>query len=187
MEAVTAHGVTLAGCGECPADLTVWAAGVKAPAVLAGIPGLRTNRLQQLKVTPGQHSTDDERIFALRDCASLQPAGADRPLPLTAQVATQQALHLARHLGDTLRGRATPDFVHRDLGALVSLGKYSAYGTLGSAGRFPGHFIRGRVAQWGHACLLRRHRAAVLGWGRMSLGWMAERWHHLAYPRIRLS
>jgi NADH:ubiquinone reductase (H+-translocating) len=187
VEAVTAHGVTLAGRGDCPADITVWAAGVKAPAVLAGISGLHSNRLQQLEVTPGLHTTRDERIFALGDCASLQPVGSARPLPPTAQVATQQALHLARHLGDTLRGRATPAFVHRDFGALVSLGKYSAYGTLGSAGLFPGHFVRGRVAQWGHAWLHRRHQAAVLGWGRMSLGWMAEGWHRLAYPRIRLS
>lgn len=187
VQGVDEKGVTLADRGHCAADLTVWAAGVMAPSLLSGISGLRTNRLHQIEVTPGLHSTEDEQVFALGDCASLQLPGAARPLPPTAQIATQQALHLAQHMGKALKGQTIPAFASRDFGALVSLGKYSAYGTLGSAGLFPGHFIRGRLAQWGHAWLHRRHQAAVLGWGRMSLGWMAEGWHRLAYPRIRLS
>ena len=187
VESVSATGVTLLGGVHSPSDLMVWAAGVQAPRVLSGIQGLRTNRLRQLEVTPGLQTTQDERVFALGDCASLLPEGAERPLPPTAQIATQQAQHLARHLGATLRGRTMPAFVHHDRGALVSLGKYSAYGTLGSAGIFPGYFVRGSLAQWGHAWLYRRHQAAIQGWGRMSLGWMAEQWHRAAYPPIRLS
>lgn len=187
VEAVTPTGVQLAGQGHRMADLTVWAAGVQAPAVLAGIAGLQTNRLHQLAVTPGLQCIGDARIYAIGDCASLLPEGSARPLPPTAQVATQQAMHLARHLPAALRGGSVPSFVHRDLGALVSLGATNAYGTLGSAGPLPGSFIRGRLAQWGHAWLHRRHQAAVQGWGRMALGWMAEQWHHAAHPRIRLS
>jgi NADH dehydrogenase len=187
VEAVTADGVNLTDHGNCSADITVWAAGVRAPALLAAIPGLVTNRLNQLEVTSSLQCTEDERIFALGDCTSLQLANASRPLPPTAQVATQQAEHLARHLGVVLKGCSLPSFVYRDLGALVSLGKYSAYGTLGSAGMFPGHFVRGRIAQWGHAWLHRRHQAAVLGWGHMSLGWVVEQVYNLTYPNIRLS
>lgn len=184
---VSPGGVEVAGLGLQPADLTIWAAGVKAPDVLAGIEGLQANRLQQLCITAGLHSSSDDRIFAIGDCASLQAPGAERALPPTAQVATQQAQHLVRHLPALLRGRTLPDFRHRDLGALVSLSRYSAYGTLGSAGVLPGHFLRGRIAQLGHDWLHRRHQAAVLGWGRTGLLWLTERLHRWALPPIRLS
>jgi len=187
VQAVSAAGVTLGNGGLQPADLTVWAAGVKAPDVLARIGGLATNRLQQLAVTPGLHTTADERIFALGDCANLQPPDAAQPLPPTAQVATQQALHLVRQLPALLRGRKAPAFVYRDLGALVSLGRYSAYGTLGASRVLPGHFLSGRVAQLGHSWLHRRHQAAVQGWGRSSLLCLTERWQRLVLPPIRLS
>lgn len=186
-QAVSAAGVTLGNGSLQPADLTVWAAGVRAPDVLARIDGLATNRLQQLAVTPGLHTTADERIFALGDCASLHYPGAGHALPPTAQVATQQAQHLARHLPALMRGRAAPAFVYQDLGALVSLGQYSAYGTLGASGVLPGHFLCGRVAQLGHSWLHLRHQAAVQGWGRSSLLWLTERWQRLVLPPIRLS
>ncbi len=187
VQAVSAEGVSLAGRGLQAADLTVWAAGVKAPDVLARIDGLATNRLQQLAVAPDLHTTGDDRIFALGDCASLQQPGAAQALPPTAQVATQQALHLARHLPALLRGQRAPAFAHRDLGALVSLGRYSAYGTLGAAGVLPGHFLSGRLAQLGHTWLHRRHQAAVQGWGRAGLTWLTEQLHRAAFPTIRLS
>lgn len=187
VQSVSAAGVEVAGLGLQPAQLTVWAAGVKAPDVLAGIDGLPTNRLQQLHTTPALHSTGDERIFAIGDCASLQLPDSERSLPPTAQVATQQAQHLARHLVDRLHGRPLLDFRHRDLGSLVSLSRYSAYGTLGRAGVLPGHFLSGRVAQMGHDWLHRRHQAAVLGWARTGLLWVTEHLHRRALPPIRLS
>src|SRR5215475_11607974 len=62
---VTADGVRLAGGQVIPAELVVWAAGVKAPDVLRDIDGLETNRLNQLVVTPTLQATRDENIFAI--------------------------------------------------------------------------------------------------------------------------
>src|SRR5215475_13143609 len=62
---VTADGVKLASGQVIPAELVVWAAGVKAPDVLRDIDGLETNRLNQLVVTPTLQATRDENIFAI--------------------------------------------------------------------------------------------------------------------------
>lgn len=117
-----------------PGDLLVWAAGVKAPDFLQGIGGLDTNHANQILVRATMQTAQDERIFAVGDCASLVPADGERALPPTAQVATQQAAHLSRHLGAWLEGHAIPPFGYRDHGALVSLSDYNAFGALGRFG-----------------------------------------------------
>jgi len=126
-------------------------------------------------------------VFALGDCASLTPENHERPLPPTAQVATQQAEHLARHLPGWLAGAPMPEFAFRDFGSLVSLSDYGAFGTLGRFGFFPGGFIRGRFAQLSHAMLYRRHQQALHGFGRAGLMWTAEQINALVQPKIRLS
>jgi NADH dehydrogenase len=170
------------------ADLMVWAAGVKAPDFMNRLAGLATNRANQIVVTGTLQALDDERIFALGDCASLTLEGAQRPLPPTAQVATQQAEHLARHLPEWVcRNKPLPRFEFRDFGSLVSLSDYDAFGTLGRFGFFPGGLIRGRLAALSHAMLYRRHRQALHGFRRATLLWTAEQINGLAQPDIRLA
>ena len=53
-----------------PAELKVWAAGVKAPDFLQGIDGLETNRANQLLVDQTLKTSRDDNIFAFGDCAS---------------------------------------------------------------------------------------------------------------------
>ena len=65
---VTPNGVLLA-TGECiPAELVVWAAGVRAPAVLKDLAGLESNSINQLIVTPTLQTTRDPNVFAFGDC-----------------------------------------------------------------------------------------------------------------------
>ncbi|WCM93893.1 FAD-dependent oxidoreductase [Acidovorax sp. NCPPB 2350] len=170
-----AHGVTLADGRQVPAALTIWAAGVKGPDVLAGLDGLETTPSQQLRVLPSLQTTADETIYAVGDCASLTPQGAGRPLPPTAQVAHQQAQHLIRHLPRTIaQGREVPAFAYRDFGSMVSLGDYDAYASLGKFGLLEGLSLRGRLAQVSHALLYRDHQARLHGRFRGSLLWLAE-------------
>jgi NADH dehydrogenase len=83
-------------------------------------------------------------------------------LPPTAQVANQQALHLIRHLPAWLQeGKPLPSFRFRDLGALVALSDYNAFGTLGRFGFFTGRFIKGQFARLSHALLYRRLSAGA--------------------------
>jgi NADH:ubiquinone reductase (H+-translocating) len=80
-----------------PGALKVWAAGIRASDSFDES-GLELNRAGQLVVSPHLLVKGQQFIFALGDCASLVPEGAERPLPSTAQVANQQAQHLIRHL-----------------------------------------------------------------------------------------
>ncbi|MGE5524696.1 MAG: NAD(P)/FAD-dependent oxidoreductase, partial [Rhodospirillaceae bacterium] len=58
--AVEADGVKTASGRKIPTELTVWAAGIKAPAFLAQLDGLETNRLNQLVVHDTLQTTRDE-------------------------------------------------------------------------------------------------------------------------------
>ncbi|MDG5487769.1 FAD-dependent oxidoreductase [Sphingomonas sp. BGYR3] len=180
-------GFVIDGGERIDAALKVWAAGIRAAAVFEGS-GLATNRAGQILITPDLMAEGSRRIFALGDCASLTPDGAERPLPSTAQVANQQALHLIRHLPGWLeQGVEIPPFVFRDLGSLVSLSDYDAYGTLGRFGFFRGGLIKGRFAQASHAVLYRRHQLTLHGLMRALLLWLADRINATAQPPIRLS
>ena len=63
------------------ADLTVWAAGIKAPAILSELDGLPVNRLGQLIVRRTLQTEIDDNIFALGDCAACPWPGNERNVP----------------------------------------------------------------------------------------------------------
>jgi len=185
--AVEPYELQLSDGSSQPADLTVWAAGVKAPDFLSKLDGFTANRSNQISVRPTLQVLDDDNIFVLGDCSTLTLAGNERPLAPTAQVATQQAQFLAKHMPEWLGGGSLPDFSFRDFGALVSLSDYNAFGTLGQFGFFRGGFIKGRFAQLSHAMLYRQHQQALHGFGKATLLWTAERINGLVQPKIRLS
>jgi len=182
-----ADGFLLANGGRIDARLRVWAAGVKASDAIAGLAGFEQTRAGQLVVKPTLQTTVDDRVFAVGDCASFIPPGADRPLPPTAQVARQQAAHLSKHLPGWLEGGSLPPFEFRDLGSLVSLSNYNAYGTLGRYGLFKGRSIRGRFAQLSHAMLYRLHQAEIHGLGRAIAIWLSDFIATAVNYRIRVS
>ena len=117
----------------------------------------------------------------------LGAGGAGAAAATTARVANQQAMHLIRHLPAWLRdGKPVPPFRFRDLGALVALSDYNAFGTLGRFGFFKGGFIKGRFAQFSHAVLYRRHQLSLHGPRRAALLWLADRINALVQPEIRI-
>ena len=149
---------------------------------------MELNRVGQIVVGPNLLAKGEPNIFAVGDCASLVPEGAERPLPSTAQVANQQALHLIRHLPAWLRkGTPVPAYSFRDLGALVALSDYNAFGRLGRFGFFKGGFIKGRFAQMSHAVLYRRHQLSLHGPTHAGLLWLADRVNALVQPKIRMN
>lgn len=187
VESADADAYVLEGGARLAASLKVWAAGVKAPDFLAGFGGLETGRGNRLVVAPSLGTTRDSKVFAIGDCASLTPAGATRPLPTTAQVAHQQAQHLARHLPDlALHGTPVPAFAYHDFGSLVSLADYDAYGSLGQFGLLKGVTFRGRLAQLSHALLYRSHQAKLHGFWRGGLLWLVDWLNARARPPVRL-
>ena len=114
-----------------PAELVVWAAGVKAPDVLKDIAGLETNRINQLVVRPTLQTTRDDDIFAIGDCAACPwPGQPGQTVPPRAQAAHQQASHLVKQMPRRLAGQPLQPWRYRDFGSLVSLGDYSTVGNL---------------------------------------------------------
>jgi NADH dehydrogenase len=79
-------------------------------------------------------------------------------------VARQQALFLAKSLaGDIKIGAPLGHFKYGDMGSLVSLEAYAAYGTLGSYGFLKGAAFKGSLAHMGHAALYRMLQFDVNG------------------------
>ena len=182
----TEQGFELANGELIPANLRVWAAGVKAPEFLMQL-GLQTTRSNQLLVND-EMQTSDPDIYALGDCASYTLPGKQEALPPTAQVAHQQARYLIETLPHVLErpGAKPVGFAYRDFGALVSLAHYDAYGSLGKFGLFNGGVIRGRMAMLSHIMLYRSHQARLYGFWRGGLLWLIDLMNARLRPSIRL-
>ena len=112
-----------------PSDLTVWAAGIKGSAVVAAIQGLDVTRLNQVVVRETLQAKGNDDVFAIGDCASCIWHD-DVRVPPRAQAAHQQASFLVKAIGRLLEGKPLRAFRYQDMGSLVTLGHYSAVGSL---------------------------------------------------------
>ncbi|MCG1046634.1 NAD(P)/FAD-dependent oxidoreductase [Mycetohabitans sp. B6] len=179
-------GEVVTGSGNVlRADLTVWAAGIKAPPVLALLDGLAVNKLGQLVVRSTLQTTSDDDIFALGDCAACPWPEAKRTVPPRAQAAHQQANFLFNALRARLDGRALPTYTYRDLGSLVSLG-HNAIGNLMGGLIGKSLFVEGLFARFMYQLLYRMHIAALHGYGRMLLDTLAHGLRRTTRPRVKL-
>ena len=165
-----------------PAELVVWAAGVKAPDILTKLDGLETNRASQLVVLPTLQTTRDPSIFAIGDCAACPWAGqAGKTVPPRAQAAHQQASHLARQLKRRLAKREAEPWRYRDFGSLVSLGDYSTVGRL-----MGGVWIEGLIARLMYLSLYKMHEIALHGVPTVLLDTLARRITRRTEPHVKL-
>jgi NADH dehydrogenase len=178
---VRAGHVRLAGERKLASDITVWCAGTQGPEVLTRLDGLEPTRSRQVPVRPTLQAVGDDAIYAFGDCASVQTKAGTPEVPPRAQAAHQQAQYLARALPRRLRGEAVEDFEFSDRGALVSLGRSEAVGSLVNrlgGGRIALH---GLVALWSYRALQRQHMARLHGTWRMLLAtlsaWLEKRSH----------
>jgi NADH dehydrogenase len=183
---VRRDGVVTASGKRNPAELTVWAAGIKAPEFLRDIGGLETNRLNQLVVKQTLDTTRDPDIFALGDCACCPWPERGRDVPPTAQAAHQQASHLARMLPRRLAGKPLKPWSYRDFGSLVSFGEYSTIGSLMGALLGGTIFIEGLFARFMYVSLYRMHVYALHGFAKMAFDTLAKLITRRTEPRVKL-
>ena len=168
------------------ADLTVWAAGIKAADFLRELGGLETNRLNQLVVLPTLQTTRDPDIFALGDCAACPREGRDGNVPPRAQAAHQQASHLVRTIERRLAGLPPKPWRYRDFGSLVSLGEYSTVGTLMGFLSGPSIRVEGWFARVMYVSLYKMHLLALHGWWRVVVDTLARTLRRGVDPRVKL-
>lgn len=182
---VTAESLLTSSGQVIPASLKVWAAGIRAPAFLQEIDGLKTNRINQLVVRPTLQTTRDDDIFAFGDCAACPQPGTDRNVPPRAQAAHQQASLLAKSLKLRIEGKALPEYTYKDYGSLISLSHFSAVGNL--MGNLTGNvMLEGWLARMFYVSLYRMHQAALYGLFRTGMLMLGSRIGRGTEPRLKL-
>jgi NADH:quinone reductase (non-electrogenic) len=187
--AVDTDGVHTASGAFYPADLVVWAAGIKAPDWLHDLDGLESGRGNQLVVTQTLQTTRDPDVFAFGDCAACPWPESGRPgalVPPRAQAARQQALLLVKSMQARRAGLPLPTYHFHDLGSLVSLSQLSAVGSL--MGRLVGGslLIQGLIARWMYASLYKLHQAMILGYLGVALDTIGRFLRRRTEPRVKL-
>jgi NADH dehydrogenase len=183
---VTPDGLRLGDGSFMAAELVVWAAGVKAPAVLQQLDGLETNRINQLVVDTTLQTSRDPDIFAIGDCAACPRPGTSTTVPPRAQAAHQQAAHLARQIERRQRGQPLQPYTYRDFGSLVSLGRWSVVGNLMGFLFSRGIFLEGLFARIMYRSLRLMQERALSGTTRALLALIARGFAHRGNPPVKL-
>lgn len=178
---VSADGVVLKGGELIPAELIVWAAGIKAPDFLRDLDGLEVDKINRLTVRPTLQTTRDSNIFAIGDCACCVLEGSDKPLPARAQTAQQQADFMVKAVRLRLTGGSIPNFKYRDLGSLVALSDYRTFGVV-----FRGFKLEGFLATLAYRSLHKMHLLALYGAPKVILDTLAALINRHTEPRIKL-
>ncbi|MBT3816334.1 MAG: NAD(P)/FAD-dependent oxidoreductase [Methylococcales bacterium] len=183
---VTEKGVRLKDGDIVLADIKVWAAGIKGPDWLANLDGLEVNRINQLVVKQTLESTEDGDIFAMGDCAACPWPGHDRPVPPRAQAAHQQASTLEKTLINRVQGSdETIDYIYRDYGSLVALGRHSTVGSL--MGNLMGSVsVGGFVARLVYLSLYKMHQVAIHGYFRTAMLTLSNLFRRSTHARIKM-
>lgn len=183
---ITNEGVRLASGEFLPAEMVVWAAGIKAPDFLKGLDGLETDRINRLVVRNTLQTTHDDNIFVIGDSASYTLPSNGKPAPPRAQTAHQMASLVAKSVRARLKNKALPTFKYRDFGNLVNL---SEYGTVGNLTGMLGNrsvYLEGLFARLMYRSLYKMHQQALHGTSKMALDMMADMITRRTEPRIKL-
>jgi NADH dehydrogenase len=169
-----------------PADLVVWAAGIRAPEFLGSL-GLPTGHGGAIDVDDHLRVKGVPDVYALGDCASCID-GNGKPVPPRAQAAHQQAdylrtMFLRRDLGKPLLNEP---YRYKDYGSLVSIGHTTTVGNLMGALRGASFFVEGFMARMMYLSLHLLHHQAVLGTIRTGVLAMARFLVRRATPLVKL-
>ncbi|HYN64711.1 MAG TPA: NAD(P)/FAD-dependent oxidoreductase, partial [Candidatus Limnocylindrales bacterium] len=188
--AVEPDGVCLSDGRILPAELVVWAAGVKAADFLKDIAGLESNRINQLVVKPTLQTTRDDDIFVIGDCAACAwpeaNSGQGGFVPPRAQAAHQQASHVAAQIKRRLSNKPLQPYRYRDFGSLVSLGEYSTVGNMMGGLMGGSLMIEGAFARLMYVSLYKMHELALHGFPKMALDTLARLITRRTEPHVKL-
>jgi NADH:ubiquinone reductase (H+-translocating) len=183
---VMPNGVKLATGEIIPAELVVWAAGVKAPDFLRDLGGLEANRINQLVVTTALQTTRDENIFAIGDCAACPWPEKGGNVPPRAQSAHQQASHMVKQIKNRLAGQPLKEWRYRDFGSLVSLGEYTTVGNLMGALVGGNLWVEGLFARFMYRSLYKMHQLALHGYTKVALDTLVRLITRRTEPHVKL-
>ncbi|PMJ49412.1 NAD(P)/FAD-dependent oxidoreductase [Vibrio splendidus] len=180
-----ADGLTTKDGEKIPAQIMVWAAGIKAPDFMKDIGDLETNRINQLVVKNTLQTTLDDNIFAIGDLAQCTQADGSF-VPPRAQAAHQMASCAFSNIIAKLNGRDLKDYIYKDKGSLVSLSRFSTVGSLMGNLTKGSMMVEGRIARIVYISLYRMHQMALHGLIKTSLMMLVGRINRVLRPNLKL-
>ncbi|MFA0281320.1 NAD(P)/FAD-dependent oxidoreductase [Vibrio sp. 10N.222.55.F12] len=178
-------GLTTKDGDKIPAQIMVWAAGIKAPDFMKDIGGLETNRINQLVVKNTLQTTLDDNILAIGDLAQCTQADGSF-VPPRAQAAHQMASCAFSNIIAKLNGRDLKDYIYKDKGSLVSLSRFSTVGSLMGNLTKGSMMVEGRIARVVYISLYRMHQMALHGLIKTSLMMLVGRINRVLRPNLKL-
>lgn len=168
-----------------PAQIMVWAAGIKAPDFMKDIAGLESNRINQLVVKPTLQTTRDDDIFVIGDLACCEkPEGGF--VPPRAQSAHQMASHAFKNIVAKMTNREMKPYIYKDHGSLVSLSNFSTVGSLMGNLTKGSMMVEGRIARVVYISLYRMHQIALHGVFKTTLIMLVGRINRVLRPNLKL-
>ena len=106
---------------EMAYDVLVWTGGITGRDCVADASIDKDDRSRRL-FADRTFETDDDRVFALGDCALVDQPG-DNPAPPTAQAAWQAAEVAGENVARRVRGQPLTEWTHKDKGTVISVGE----------------------------------------------------------------
>lgn len=142
--AVRNDGIVLASGKKIDASHVIWAAGVM-PNVPQAIPSFELDKGGRVVVDEYLRVKGVKDVYAIGDAASFMTKD-NKPLPMLAQVAVQQAKVAAINIARECEGKTLKKFKFIRLGDLVSVGRWHALGdTMGIRWSGPAAWVMWRM------------------------------------------
>lgn len=119
--------VTLSNGKRLPAGKVIWAAGISG-SIIEGVPPEAITKGRRIIVDAYNRvkGLEELGVFALGDIAFQTEEKYPNGHPQVAQVAIQQAKHLAVNLKNMQKGRPMRPFAYKDLGSMATIGRHKA-------------------------------------------------------------
>ncbi len=164
--------LTLKGGEVIPTNTVVWGAGVRAIDLMDKL-GIEQGSMRRAVVNEYLQVPNHPEAFVIGDAAHFMQD--ERPLPMIAPVAMQQADVAAKNINSLLKNKELKAFKYRDVGSMATIGRNAAVVQMGN---FKTHGFFAWVI-WCFVHVLRlinfRNRAVVFS------KWV---WDYLVYERV---
>lgn len=164
--------LTLKGGEVIPTNTVIWGAGVRAAELIDNL-GVEQGSMRRAVVNEYLQIPNHPEAFVIGDAAHFMQD--ERPLPMIAPVAMQQAEVAAKNIGNMLKNKELKKFRYKDVGSMATIGRNAAVVQMGNF-KTHGFFA---WAIWCFVHVLRlinfRNRAVVFS------KWV---WDYLVYERV---
>ena len=170
---VLANGVKLSDGRIIPAEMIVWAAGVKAHDRTKEF-GLDHQPHQPDRRPPDAAGHGGRQHLRDRRLRGVRLGGKeDAFVPPRAQAAHQQASHVYKQILRKLAGKPLKPFAYQDFGSLVSISEYSTVGNLMGGALGGNLYFQGYLARLMYMSLHKMHDLALHGYWKVGLDTLA--------------